>query len=57
MLRAKLKHRGVNNIFYMHALEYTETAAVLVVVSPPTENVKSSIGLTPTAFPVSFCLG
>ena len=44
MLRAKLKHRGVSNIFHMHVtLEYTETAAVPVVVSPLTENVKSSI--------------
>ena len=54
MLRAKLKHRGVSNIFYMHALEYTETAAVPVVVSPPTENVKSSIGLRPPLSPFLF---
>ena len=32
MLRTKLKHQGLSNIFHMHALEYTETAAVPVVV-------------------------
>ena len=38
----------------MHVLEYTETGAVPVVVSPPTENVKSSIGLRPPLSPFLF---
>ena len=50
MLRTKLKHQDLSNIFHMHALEYTETAAVPVAVSVPYRKRKVKHTITPTAF-------
>ena len=57
ILRGKLKHQGLKNTFHIHVLEYTETAAVPWGRSHYTEDVMSSMLITPTAFPHSICLG
>ena len=56
MLRTKLKHQDLSNIFHMHALGYTETAAVPVVISPY-RKLKVKHSITPTAFRRFFLFG